>query len=165
MKWFAIVVVIKFVCIVLQDKKQELWLGILTIQQHLINESSVETLREGITRYIHPMSPLFPKVIIRLSTALILETIEAVFLIMASLLRSKMFDHRDHCSFAPAGVFMSVVALASLFLIHQTSAFLLVRNWPASNFGPTFKLVLHEDGSAPSAVQPKVQGIDNSEQN
>ena len=30
--------------------------------------------------------------------------------------------------------------------------------FPVLTFGPTFKLVLHEDSSAPSAVLPKVQG-------
>ena len=87
MKWFAIVVVIKFVVVVLQDKKQELRLGIITIQQHLINESSVVTVRERITSCIHPMSPLLPIVVIRFSTALVLETIEAVIFFLASLFR------------------------------------------------------------------------------
>ena len=88
MKWFAIVVVIKFVVVVLQDKKQELHLGIITTQQYLINESSVVTVRERIASCIHPMSPLLAIVVIRLSTALVLETIEAVIFFMASLLRS-----------------------------------------------------------------------------
>ena len=32
-------------------------------------------------------------------------------------------------------------------------------------FGLTFKLVLHDEGLAPSVVHPKVQGVDTSEQN
>ena len=88
MKWFAIVVVIKFVVVILQDKKQELLFGIITIQQHHINESFVVTVRELITSYIHPMSTLLSLVVIRLSISLVLETIEAVIFFMASLLRS-----------------------------------------------------------------------------
>ena len=88
MKWFATVVVIKFVCVVLHYKNQEQRLGIITTQQHLINESFVVTVRELITSYIHPMSTLLSLVVIRLSISLVLETIEAVIFFMASLLRS-----------------------------------------------------------------------------